>query len=189
MNEKRVDVEQALQRMTPRGAPARLRREVLQAIDRQLSGRPAASVRRVAWLAVAATLVLGLWLNHWASQVHQARMVVLFGPEPLPASVAELVGAVQSVTDAETGRWMTERLLAGRRRSVKPSEVDIGSIGPLMDRLEAVRGFEMMERAWEHEGLQNPSKTRRDRSDSEPGNPGRGGDTSDCQRDPRVEIG
>jgi hypothetical protein len=116
-------------------------------------------------------------------------MVALFGPEPLPAPVAELVETVESVTDAETGRWVGERLALGRRWSSRPPVTSICSTGPVVNDLRMVHGPESVERKEDHEETQNRVKTRGHPGGGDPGDPGPGGDTSDHQRGAGMAFG
>jgi len=164
-------VEQALRRVTPRGAGPGLRERVLAAIGRELSADPLARWERRLGLAVAASIALGIVLNVWAVRTDRQCQARLYGPPPIPRQIADLAETVASVTDAETGQRL-ERQLAAIWRSRK-AELPY----PPIDYSQFLREFEVVRKEPRHENLlEEGTETNRDRR--------RRGDrdTSDCQR-------
>jgi len=127
-----TDPESVLGRLHPRGAAPELRERVLGAVARQLAPRPGAA-RLWRWAAaVAAGLLLGVGLNVWAIRTTDARLARLYGPPVVPQPIVAAAEAVESVTDAETARWVQQRLLAAhqeRLRSV-PFSLSLGTASP-----------------------------------------------------------
>jgi hypothetical protein len=66
-------------------------------------------LRRAA-MAVAASLLLGIGLNVWASRASERRLAQLFGPPPISKRAMEIATDIETITDAETGRWVYSRL-------------------------------------------------------------------------------
>ena len=113
------DIEQLLGRLTPRGVCPELRPQVLAAVASQLEAEPASRWPRRSALAVAASLLLGIGMNIWASKSAERRLAELFGPPPVSKQAMELADAMEKTTDAETARWVYQRLAASR-----PSAMD-----------------------------------------------------------------
>jgi hypothetical protein len=110
------EIERRLHQMTPRGAPAELRRRVLAAVDEPL--RPVTPLRsrrsfRPA-LAVAIGVLASLALNFWVSDRLDRRLAIVLGPPPVRKQAAEIAADVASITDSATGQWVYERLAADR---------------------------------------------------------------------------
>ncbi len=124
-------------RVTPRGAPAELRARVLAVVDRQLADQLDASDdpvscataglsssacrapagprwERIVEIVVAASLLLGVGMNVWQQRADEAWQARVFGPPPVPRAIADLAQAVASVTDAQTGQWVQQRLSDSR---------------------------------------------------------------------------
>jgi hypothetical protein len=107
--------ERALRRATPRGADPGLRQEVLAAVRRELAADRGSAWQRRLGLAVAASLLLAVALNIWVNKASEQRLARLYGPQPVPRKIADVVEAVVSVTDAETGRRVQEQLIENWR--------------------------------------------------------------------------
>jgi hypothetical protein len=108
------DIEQLLDRLTPRGARPELRPQVLAAVAGRL--QTDRESRRFRWsaLAVAASIVLGVALNIGLSRASDRRLAQLFGPPPLSKQAMEIAEFVGQATDAETARWVYQRLAPPR---------------------------------------------------------------------------
>ena len=119
------DVERMLGRPTPVGAGPEIRRQVLGVVTRELADRRAARLDHRCMLAVAASVVAAALLNVWVAKAEDARQARMYGPQPVPTAIVEVAQAVASVTDAETGRWYQEQLLAAyrSRRTTVPTSV------------------------------------------------------------------
>jgi hypothetical protein len=70
-------------------------------------------LRRAA-MAVAASLLLGVGLNVWASKSSECHLAQLFGPPPISKQAMEIAKAVEQITDAQTGQWVYRRLAPPR---------------------------------------------------------------------------
>ena len=88
------DIEQLLGRLTPRGVRPELRPQVLAAVASQLEAEPASPWLRRSALAVAASLLVGIAMNIWASHAAERRLARLFGPPPVSKQAMELANAV-----------------------------------------------------------------------------------------------
>ncbi|HLW65816.1 MAG TPA: hypothetical protein VKS79_10890, partial [Gemmataceae bacterium] len=110
------EVENLLQRLTPRGPDIPVRAQVQAAMERELARPgPVKWERRLAWSAAAAVL-LGIALNYAAIHADNQRQA-RYGT-PLPAEVQETARMVESVSDAETGQWVTQQYRQARQRRV-----------------------------------------------------------------------
>jgi hypothetical protein len=110
------DIERRLSQSTPRGAPPELRARVLDAVAAELpSAEPASSGQplRLA-IAIAASVLAGLWLNVWVTDRLDRRLAVVLGPPPVRRQAAEIAADVASITDPSTGRWVYQCLSASR---------------------------------------------------------------------------
>jgi hypothetical protein len=171
-------MEQRLCRLTPRRAAPELREQVLAAVGRGLSADLMSRWERRLGLAAAASVLLGVVLNVWANKTTDRRLARLYGPPPVPRQIAEIARAVQSVTDAQTGRRI-EQQLAAIWRSCE-AEVPY----PPIDYSQFLRELEPVLKDPRYEGLlEEGTNTHRDRRR------GDRGDTSDCQRHLGVEDG
>jgi len=111
--------ESVLGRLHPRGAAPELRDRVLGAVALQLAPR-AGGGRLWRWAAaVAAGLLLGVGLNVWAVRTTEARLARLYGPSAVPQPIVAVAEAVESVTDAETARWVQQRLLTAHQERLR----------------------------------------------------------------------
>ena len=96
------DVERMLNSLTPQGAAAGLRDEVLEAVAGELAATVRLPRRGSRWdlrigATVAVALILGVALNVWAIRSDDARQARLFGPSPLPREICETVETVEQV--------------------------------------------------------------------------------------------
>jgi len=108
------DIERRLRQVTPRGAPPELRPRVLAAVAGELNAAtPSRRTHRLA-LAVAAAVLAGLAVNSWVNDTIDRRLAIVLGPAPVHKQAAEIAADVASITDPSTGRWVYERLTAGR---------------------------------------------------------------------------
>ena len=92
-------------------------RELERDLERQPARHPtAARLRwdRVLAGAIAASLLLGVGLNVWQRRAEEAWQARVFGPRPISRELSDVVQAVASVTDAQTGQWLQQRLSQSR---------------------------------------------------------------------------
>jgi hypothetical protein len=128
------DVEQRLDRLTPRGVRPELREQVLGAVENELTKGteevvgetwrimdnvlrqpPPSPWLRRASMAVAASLLLGVGLNLWATQASENRLAQLFGPPPISMRAMEIANDVERIADAKTGQWVYRQLTVPRQ--------------------------------------------------------------------------
>ena len=175
------DMEQRLAQLTPRGLRPELRGQVLAAVGTELqtargdstTAAPTTSpwARRCA-LAVAASLLVGIAMNIWANEASKRHLARLFGPPPVSKQAMELAKDVERITDAQTGRWVFQRLTAPResRDGLAEYAEYCTTLKQLIDELQIASKDSY------YETPQKDSEMGRDR-------PGRaGGDRSGCQR-------
>ncbi|OHB72109.1 MAG: hypothetical protein A2V70_10485 [Planctomycetes bacterium RBG_13_63_9] len=165
------DVEEKLRRLTPCGAAAQLRQEVLDAVADELAVAATRPPRPRIGLAVAASLLLAIALNVWVGKAADARLARLYGPRPVPRQIVEIAGAVAAVTDAETGRQVQQQLLIAWHARCAASQHGFVEYGRILNELVVIgkdRGHETAE--------ENPRMDRDHRR-----HPAR--DTSGWQRD------
>jgi hypothetical protein len=110
------DLERLLEQLTPRGAPAPLREQVLAEVGRELRPGPSVRLRRWGWAALAASLFLGVALNLGVTRAHEARLAQIYGPEPVPRQIQELTRTVAKVTDEQTASQFQQELLRAVRK-------------------------------------------------------------------------
>jgi hypothetical protein len=119
------DIKGLLRQVTPGKLPPELRQRVLAAVEEELSATcPAALQSRrthprrgtYAGLAVAASLLASLFLNHVVNTTVERRLAAVLGPQPIPRQAAEIASEIALLTDSRTGKWAFERLAAGRGR-------------------------------------------------------------------------
>ena len=137
------DIEQRLSHLTPRGLRPDLRGQVLGAVASELDSEsrvgqaqrspttsgdktcrmpdsvsrqppPSPWLRRAA-LAVAASLLLGIGLNLWASQASERRLAQLFGPPPVSKAAMEIAQDIEKSTDVQTGQWVYRQFTPPRQ--------------------------------------------------------------------------
>jgi hypothetical protein len=114
-----TDPEGVLGRLHPRGVGPELRDRVLGAVAQQLALSPGVA-RLWRWAgAVAAGLLLGVGLNVWVIRTTEARLARLYGPPTVPQPIVAVAEAVESVTDAETARWVQQRLFAAHQERLR----------------------------------------------------------------------
>jgi hypothetical protein len=95
---------------------------------------------RRATLVVAASLLLGIILNIWATTASERRLALLFGPPPISKPAMEIAKDVEKITDAATGQWVYARLTAPRQ----PTDISAANtryrdaIKRLIDELQTV---------------------------------------------------
>jgi len=111
------DTERLLESLTPRGAPAQLRDDVLGAVADELAATRPSPVRRTRWdlrigATVAVSLVLGVVLNIWAIRSDDARQARLYGPDPLPRQICETVEVAERVAGPECAELVRQRLVS-----------------------------------------------------------------------------
>src|SRR5262249_13413488 len=102
-----------LQRLSPRGPDALVKGRIQAAMGRELA-RPAGLMweRRYGRLAAAAVL-LGLALNYAAIRADNARQA-RYGP-PASPEVQDVARMVETVSDRETGQWVTQQFQRAQR--------------------------------------------------------------------------
>ncbi len=178
------DVEQRLSQLTPRGARPELRGQVLEKLASELENFATAPkefgsprLRRSAW-AVAASLLLGIGLNVWADKASERHLARLFGPPPISKQAMEIANAVEKITDAETGRWVYQRLATPRRSG--DASAAYAKHYAAMEQL--IRELNLVSKDSYHETLQKDSEVDRDRTRRIDG------DRSDCQRLVRLDY-
>jgi len=118
------DIQRLLESLTPRGAPAELRDDVLGAVADELAAPRSSPVRRTRWdvrigAAVAVSLILAVMLNIWAIRADDARQARLYGPTPLPRGICEIVETAEHVGGSECAELVRSRLVSAwqaRRR-------------------------------------------------------------------------
>jgi hypothetical protein len=108
------DIEQVLGSVTPGGLRAELRPRVLAAVATELRTERTSPWLRRAALAVAASLLVSLALNLWASHVSQRRLARLLGPPPVSRQAQELAQAVEEISDAQTAQWVYQQYASPR---------------------------------------------------------------------------
>ena len=120
-------LEELCAKLTPRRTEAELRGQILDAVGGELdAGETRRRWRRIGMAVVAAALSAVL-LNVWMARRGDARLADFYGPAPTPATVREVVEAVESVTDVATARWFEQRLTAAwrsRRAARGPTTTD-----------------------------------------------------------------
>jgi len=114
------DVERMLNSLTPRGAAAGLRDQVLGAVAGELAATVLVSRRGRRWdvrigAAVAVSLVLGVVLNLWAIRSDDARQARLFGPSPLPREIRETIQTARDVAGPECAELVRQQLVSAWR--------------------------------------------------------------------------
>ena len=170
------DAERLLQEVTPRGARAELRGQVLDAVGAELATRPAGRFQRRAARAVAASVLISVVLNVWLVTSSNRRRAALYGPAPIPRPIAEVCQAVESVTDVQTGRQIQEQLVAAwRARPVRPPQ-SVCSFDVIRD------DWDMIGKDWRDENVPTSLEMDRDRG-REPDR-----DTSDARRSMVLEV-
>jgi hypothetical protein len=172
------DIEQLLGRLRPGGVRPELRPRVLAAVASQLAAEPASAWMRRSALAVAALLLLGIGMNVWASKAAERRLAQLFGPPPPSRPAMELAAAVEKATDAQTARWVYQRLAASH-----PSGDGLAARLAYSDMLKQLidNSFTFSKEAPDETPQKDPQMDR-DR-------PGRaGGDRPGCQRGVRLDY-
>ena len=166
------EMERILRQVTPRGIRPDLRPRVLDALAGQLQTEPASPWLRRSALAVAASILVGIALNVWASRSAERRLAQVLGPPPVSKRATELAKAVEVVTDAQTGEWAYRRLAAPH-----PSGARLAAYVAYTDTLRRLleKSFVVL-KGPPDETPQKAPQMDRDR-------PGRaGGGTTDCQR-------
>lgn len=171
------EMAQILRQATPRGVRPELRPRVLAAVASQLQTEPASPWLRRSALAVAASLFLGIAMNIWANHLAERRLAQLFGASPVSKRAMELAEAVEKITDAQTAQWVYHKVAAPQ-----PSGKGLAAYAAYSDALRRLidKSF-IASKGLSDETPQKDPQMDRDR-------PGRaGGDTSGCQRHPRLD--
>ncbi len=133
------DLPQPFGRLTPRPAPEELRARVLDAVAHELARRTWPRLERVFDWAVAASLVMGIGLNVWQQWADEAWQVRLYGPLPVLRTIADVAHAVESVTDAQTGQWVQQRLSDARSAPHHADSLHSESYDLLLQDLSGLR--------------------------------------------------
>jgi hypothetical protein len=119
------DIERLLHQITPPSLPPELRASVLAAVEKELnttclassSPRPARRRLRIRpGLAVGATLLASMILNHMVNSTVDRLLAAVLGPRPIPLQPAEIAAEIACLTDSRTGQWAFERLVTARVR-------------------------------------------------------------------------
>jgi hypothetical protein len=134
-------------------------------------------LRRAA-IAVAASLLLGVGLNLWASRVSERHLAQLFGPPPISKQAMEIAKDIEKTTDAEAGRWVYRRLTMPRQSGDGAAAYTkcCDTVKRLIDELQTVSKDSC------HETLQKDSEMDRGHTGCI------GGDRFDCQRRVRMDY-
>jgi len=112
------EIERRHRQAAPPGTPPELRGRVLDAVAGELRSTAAAPSRRRfrPGLTVAASLLASVALNYWVSARLDRRLAIALGPPQVCRQAAEIAADVASITEPSTGKWVYERLTAGRPR-------------------------------------------------------------------------
>ena len=116
------NVPRMLRRLTPRPAPAELRGQVLDAVERELGRRRKPRWEHAFERSVAAFFLIAVALACWRTRTEVQWQSRVYSPCPVDSSIMEVANVVASVTDEETGRWVQEQLsaaISSRRDDVK----------------------------------------------------------------------
>src|SRR5262249_10586305 len=110
------DIERWLRQATHRGAPPELRARVLDTVAAELPSAESASSGQPLRLAIAiaASVLAGLWWNVWVTAGLDPRLAAVLGPPPVRRQAEEIAADVASITDPSTGHWVYQRLSASR---------------------------------------------------------------------------
>jgi hypothetical protein len=133
---------------------------------------------RHAAMAVAASLLLGVGLNIWASKESEQQFARIYGPAPISKPAMEIATAVGAITDAQTGQWVYNRLATPRPFGDGAAAYAkcCAAVKQLIDELQTVSKDSY------HETPQKDIEMDR-------GHPGRAaGDSTDCQRHFRLDY-
>jgi hypothetical protein len=127
---------------------------------------------------VAASLLLGIGMNIWASEAAQRRMAQLFGPPPISKQAMELANAVGEITDAQTAQWVYKQFAAA-----PPSRDGLAAYAAYSEMVKRlIENPSIFSKEFQDETPQKDSQMDRDR-------PGRtDGDRSGCQRYIRLDY-
>jgi hypothetical protein len=156
------NLERMLNELPPRGVRKELRCRVLEAVDGELLAKKEKPSRGMRWaaLATAASLLLGIGLNVWASRESERRFARLFGPPPVSKQAMELAADVEKITDAKTGQWVYCQLTRAR-----PSGEGLAKYYAAVEAL--IREQQIVSKENNHEtGEKNPEMDR-DRTGSD----------------------
>jgi hypothetical protein len=139
-----------LDRLTPRGPDADLRRRVLEVVAEELVQPQIAACRPIAvrrktregrlLAATAAAIALALALNFAVAARNDALQLRLLGPAPTPRSITEVVQAVESVTDRETAEGVRRQLIAAQPSEQRGTETIIRHYERLLHELADTQG-------------------------------------------------
>lgn len=171
------DIEELFGRLKPRGVDPDLRPRVLDAMTKQLRRESPSRWLRLAALATAASIVVGIAMNVWASKRSERRLAQLFGPPPISKQAMELAKAIEEITDAETGQWVYRQLTVPR--APRDASAEYAKYVAAVNRL--IKELQTVSRDSYHETPEKDTEMERDR-------PGRaGGDRTGGQRLVRLD--
>ena len=132
-------------------------------------------LRRAA-LAVAASLLVGIAMNVWASMASQRHLARLLGPPPVSKRAMEVAKMIEEASDAQTAQWVYQRMAVPRSASPDALAKHYAAVEQLIRELQTVS------KGSDHETPQKDTQMDRDR-------PGRaGGDTTGSQRLVRLDY-
>ncbi len=154
------DIEQVLQRLTPRGAMADLRPRVLATVVAELRADTTSPWLRRSALVMAASIVLGIGLNIWATKASERRLAQLFGPPPVSQRAMEIAKDIERITDAQTGQWVYRQLTAGREN--RDARADYARYIATVNRL--IKELQTVSRDSYHETPEKDIEMDRDRA-------------------------
>jgi hypothetical protein len=131
-------VPRMLRKLTPCPAPAELRGQVLDAVERELNRRKKPRWERMFERSVAASLLIAVGLACWRTRADEQWQARVFGPPAVPSAIAEVAKAVASVTDEQTGRWFQERLSDAVSSNREPAKQRIEEFQRILDELHSL---------------------------------------------------
>ena len=129
----RLEPEEFLKRLKPRGADPQLRERIRERLEHALAPPPTPpfqgvenNERKRGWTnwpwrmvgMLAAGFVAAMLLNVWAVYSDDARFVRISGPPLISREIREIVRAVQKVAGEEVARDVERRLVAAERSKI-----------------------------------------------------------------------
>jgi hypothetical protein len=161
------NVERLLSELKPIGVRPDLRPRVLEAVEGELLTETPSRWLRLAALATAASIMLGIALNVWVSKASDRRLAQLFGPPPVSKQALELAEAVAKITDAQTGQWVYRQMTAS-----PPSRDGLAKYYSILQKL--INEQQIVSKDTYHETHEKDSEMDRDRTGSAFGDPAGG---------------
>ena len=161
------NMERLLSELTPSGVRPELRPRVLEAVASELLKETQSRWLRLAALATAASILLGIGMNVWVSKASEQRMAELFGPPPVSKQAMDLAEAVAKITDAQTGQWVYRQMTASR-----PTGDGLAKYHEILNEL--IREQHIVSKDTYHETPEKDSEMDRDRTGSAFGDPASG---------------